>query len=172
MRPDTTAGGAPRDVFATVMLLAGVALAIVAAMLPVIQVNGRSGQVALSTWELLPWFTKLKFAALGLLLAAAFLPALHRWRMVIAVVAVAMVFIPALSAFVSAIYAWGTLRPELARLTGERQPFVHPGVANLLLIVAGLAVTWAVWRIESLFEATTAPAQAEAPAGAEAAATA
>ena len=149
MRPE--AGGAmPRDTLATVLLIAGVALAVIAAMLPVIQVNGRSGQVAFSTWELLPWFTKLKFVALGLLLAAAFLPQLHRWRLVIAVVAVAMVFVPALSAFISAVYAWGTLRPELARLSGERQPFVHPGIANLLLIAAGLMVTYAVWRVESL----------------------
>lgn len=147
MRPEAN-GGTPRDTLAGIMLILGVALAVVAAMLPVIQVNGRSGQIALSTWELLPWFTKLKFVALALLLAAAFLPQLHRWRMVIAVCAVAMVFIPALSAFISAVYAWGTLRPELARLSGEAQPFVHPGIANLMLIGAGLMVTWAVWRFE------------------------
>ncbi|MCU0944272.1 MAG: hypothetical protein MUF65_02750 [Rubritepida sp.] len=165
MRTEVSGSASPRDGLALALLLTGVALAVVGAILPVIQVNGRSGQVALSTWELLPWFTKLKFVALALLLAAAFLPRLARWRVPIAVLAVAMVFIPALSAFVSALYAWGTLRPELARLSGERQPFVHPGLANLVLIAAGLMVTAAVWRIERLLHPApegsgTAPAHA------------
>jgi purine-cytosine permease-like protein len=70
--------------------------------------------------------------------------------MLIAVIAVVMVFLPAISAFISALYAWGTVRADIVRLSGQRTPFVHPGIANLVLVAAALMVSYAVWRIETL----------------------
>ncbi|WPB87220.1 hypothetical protein [Sediminicoccus rosea] len=139
-----------KDKVAVVVLLLGVVLAVAATFLPVIQVAGRSELLTMTTWDVLPWFTKLKFVALALLLAAAFLPQLHKWRMLIAVIAVVMVFLPAISAFISALYAWGTVRADIVRLSGQRTPFVHPGIANLVLVAAALMVSYAVWRIETL----------------------
>jgi hypothetical protein len=139
-----------KDKIAIVVLLLGVGLAIAATFLPVIQVAGRDALLTMTTWDVLPWFTKLKFVALTLLLAAAFLPQLHKWRMLIAVIAVVMVFLPAISSFISALYAWGTVRADIVRLSGQRTPFVNPGIANLILVVAALMVSYAVWRIETL----------------------
>lgn len=147
-----------KDHLAIALLVMGVALAVLSTFLPVLQVEGRNGTLSMSTWQVLPWFTKLKFLALALLLAAAFMTRLHKWRMAIAVAAVFMVFIPALSSFISAIYAWGTLRAEIAQMTGQRSPFVHPGLANVVLVVAGVMVSYAVWRFEKL--AHPAPAVA------------
>ena len=152
-----------KDKLAMLLLFSGVGLAILAAFLPVIQVSGRSGTLVMSTWDVLPWFSKVKFIALGLLIAAAFLPQLQKWRLPIAVVAVVMVFLPAISSFISALYAWGTVRADLARLSGERSPFVHPGIANLVLVAAALMVSYAVWRIETLGQPADQPcAMAEA----------
>lgn len=139
-----------KDKLAIILLFSGVALAVVATFLPVIQVSGRTGMLTMSAWDVLPWFSKLKFVALGLLIAAAFLPQLHKWRMLIAVLAVVMVFLPAISSFLSALHAWGTVRADIVRLSGERSPFVNPGIANLVLVVAAVMVSYAVWRIETL----------------------
>jgi hypothetical protein len=139
-----------KDKVAIFVLLLGVGLAVAATFLPVIQVAGRTELLTMTTWDVLPWFTKLKFVALALLLAAAFLPQLHKWRMLIAVVAVVMVFLPAISSFISALYAWGTVRADIVRLSGQRTPFVNPGIANLVLVAAALMVSYAVWRIETL----------------------
>lgn len=138
------------DKFAVLILLVGVGLAIAATFLPVIQVGPRGEFLRMTTWDVLPWFTKLKFVALTLLLAAAFLPQLHKWRMLFAVIAVFMVFLPALGSFISALYAWGTVRADIVRLSGQRQPFVNPGIANLVLVFAAVLVSYAVWRIETL----------------------
>jgi hypothetical protein len=139
-----------KDKLAIVLLFLGVGLAVAATFLPVIQVAGRTELLSMTTWDVLPWFTKLKFVALTLLLAAAFLPQLQKWRMLIAVVAVIMVFLPAISSFISALYAWGTVRADIVRLSGQRTPFVNPGIANLVLVMAALVVSYAVWRIETL----------------------
>lgn len=72
-----------------------------------------------------------------------------------------MVFVPSVSSFISAVYAWGEVRADIVRLSGSRTPFVHPGLANALLVAAGLVVTWAVWRLEARREAPgAAPATA------------
>lgn len=141
---------AEKDKIAIIVLVLGIGLAVVSTFLPVIQVAGRAELLTMTTWDVLPWFTKLKFVALALLLAAAFLPQLHERRMLIAVVAVVMVFLPAISSFISALYAWGTVRADLVRLSGQRTPFVNPGIANLVLVVAAIMVSYAVWRIETL----------------------
>ncbi len=141
---------AEKDKLAIFLLLLGVGLAIAATFLPVIQFAGSAELLSMTTWELLPWFTKLKFVALALLLTTAFVPQLHKWRMLIAAVAVVMVFLPAISSFISALYAWGTVRADIVRLSGQRAPFVHPGIANLVLVAAALMVSYAVWRIETL----------------------
>lgn len=138
-----------RDGLAIAALVVGVGMAAVATLLPVIQVNGASGVVQMTTWQVLPWFTKLKILALAMLLAAAFLPQLHRWRLPLAAFAVIMVFVPSVSTFISAIYAWGEVRADLVRQAGTRNPFVHPGFGNVVLVAAGLLVTWSVWRLES-----------------------
>jgi predicted Abi (CAAX) family protease len=148
-----------KDNWAIALLFAGIALAVMATFLPVIQVTGRAGVLTMTTWDVLPWFAKVKFLALGLLLAAAFLPQLRKWRMLIAAVAVVMVFVPAISSFISALYAWGTVRADLVRLSGERTPFVHPGIANAVLVAAAVTVSYAVWRIETLSQ----PAEAGTP---------
>jgi len=147
-----------RDNPAILLLCSGVGLAVLATFLPVIQVSSRTGMLTMSTWDVLPWFSKLKFVALALLMGAAFLPQLQKWRLLIAVVAVVMVFLPAISSFISALYAWGTVRADIARLSGEHTPFVHPGIANLVLVGAALMVSYAVWRIETLGQ----PAETEA----------
>lgn len=138
-----------KDKLAIALLFLGVGLSVVAAFLPVIQFNSGSGVLTMTSWEVLPWFTKLKFLALAMLLAAAFLPQLHQWRMLIAVVAVVMVFVPAISSFISALYAWGTVRADIVRLSGTRNPFVNPGIANAVLVVGALLVSYAVWRLET-----------------------
>lgn len=139
-----------KDTLAIGLLILGVGLAVLAAFLPVVQFNSTSGMLSMTSWEVLPWFTKLKFLALAMLLAAAFLPQLHKWRMLIAAVAVIMVFVPAISSFISALYVWGTVRADIVRLSGSRTPFVHPGIANAVLVVAALIVSYAVWRLETL----------------------
>lgn len=138
-----------RDGVAIAALLGGVALAAAATLLPVVQFTGREGVIALTSWQILPWFTKLKVLALAMLLAAAFVPQLSRWRLPIAAFAVIMVFVPSVSSFISAVYAWGQVRAEIVQMSGSRTPFVHPGLANALLVAAGLVVTWAVWRLEA-----------------------
>jgi len=153
-----------KDKLAIALLILGVGMAVVAAFLPVIQFNGSSGVLSMTSWEVLPWFTKVKFLALAMLLAAAFLPQLHKWRMLIAVVAVVMVFVPAISSFISALYAWGTLRADLVRLSGSRTPFVNPGIANAVLVVGALLVSYAVWRLETLGQPATKEQGASIPA--------
>jgi hypothetical protein len=138
-----------QDKTAIRLLLLGVGLGVLATFLPVIQVSSRTGLLTMTAWDVMPWFTKLKFAALGMLLTAAFMPPLRRWRVVIAVVAVIMVFVPAISSFLSALYAWGTVRADIVRLSGERAPLVHPGIANVVLVAAAITVSYAVWRIET-----------------------
>ncbi|MFN3449623.1 MAG: hypothetical protein ACK44F_13075 [Roseococcus sp.] len=159
-----------RDGLAMALLVLGVVLAVAASLLPAIQVNGRGGVVALTTWQVLPVFTAIEMAALALLLAAAALPALRPWRQAIAAGAIIMLFVPALSTFLSALYAWGTVRADLMRLSGERQPFVHPGPGNALLVAAAGLLTYAAWRIERLAGPARAGAAPAAPAGAEPAA--
>ena len=149
-----------KDKLAIALLFTGVALAVLATFLPVIQVAGRTELLSLTTWDVLPWFAKVKFAALALLLAAAFLPQLHKWRMPIAVIAVVMVFVPAISSFISALYAWGSVRADLVQLSGQRTPFVNPGIANLVLVLAALMVSYAVFRIETQGQPTAALAKA------------
>lgn len=145
-----------KDKLAIALLIVGVGLAVLATFLPVINVAGRTEMLSMTTWDVLPWFAKLKFVALGLLLVAAFLPQLRKWRMLIAVIAVLMVFLPAISAFISALYAWGSVRAEIVQLSGQRTPFVNPGIANLVLVGAALMVSYAVWRIETLGRPTDA----------------
>lgn len=147
-----------RDNAAVAALIIGVGLAVVATLLPILQVNGSSGTLRFTAWQLLPWFTKAKVLALGLLLAAAFLPQLAKWRLPLAAFAVVMVFVPSVSAFLTAVYAWSEMRAEIVRQTGTRNPFVHPGMANLALVAAGLMVSWAVWRLESRKAPEGAPA--------------
>jgi len=144
---------AEKDKLAIGLLFLGVGLAILATFLPVIQVSGQTGALTMTTWEVLPWFAKVKFVALALLMAAAFVTSLQKWRMLIAVIAVIMVFLPALSSFLSALYAWGTLRADLVRLSGQRSPFVNPGIANLVLVAGAMLVSYAVWRLETLGQA-------------------
>ena len=138
-----------RDDAAVATLIIGVTLAVVATLLPILQVTGNSGTLRFTAWQVMPWFTKAKVLALGLLLAAAFLPQLAKWRLPVAAFAVVMVFVPSVSAFISAVYAWSEVRAEIVRQTGNRDPFVHPGMANFALVAAGLMVSWAVWRLES-----------------------
>ena len=138
-----------RDDAAVAALIIAVALAVVATLLPVVQVTGNSGVLRYTAWQILPWFTKLMVLALAMLLAAAFLPQLAKWRLPVAAFAVVMVFVPSVSAFISAVYAWSEVRAEIVRQTGNRNPFVHPGMANFALVAAGLMVSWAVWRLES-----------------------
>lgn len=138
-----------RDDAAVATLLIGVSLAAVATLLPVLQVSGNAGMLKLTAWQVLPWFTKLKVLALAMLLAAAFLPNLAKWRLPVAAFAVVMVFVPSVSAFITAVYAWSEVRAEIVRQTGNRNPFVHPGMANFALVAAGMMVSWAVWRLES-----------------------
>lgn len=137
-----------KDPVANLLLVLGALLAALATFLPVIQVEGRGGTLSMTTWELLPWFAKVKFLALAMLLAAAFIPQLARWRMVVAVGAVFMVFLPAISSFLSALHAWGTLREDIVRLSGQATPFVHPGLANAVLVAAAVIVSYGVWRLE------------------------
>ncbi|WP_156910128.1 hypothetical protein [Rubritepida flocculans] len=151
-----------RDGLGVGLLVLGVALAVGASLLPAIQVNGRGGVVGLTTWQALPVFTALEMAALAALLAAAVTPALRPWRQPIAAGAIIMLFVPALSTFLSALYAWGELRAEIARLSGERQPFVHPGPGNALLVAAACLLTYAAWRMERL----AGPGAAATPAAA------
>jgi len=139
-----------KDTLAIGLLIVGVGLSVLEAFLPVIQFNSSSGVLTMTSWQVLPWFTKLKFLALAMLLAAAFLPQLHKWRMLIAAAAVIMVFVPAISSFISALYAWGTVRADIVRLSGTRNPFVNPGIANAVLVVGALAISYAVWRLETL----------------------
>lgn len=141
-----------KDPTAKTLLVFGVLLAALATFLPVIEVEGQGGGLALTTWQLLPWFAKLKFLALAMLLAAALLPQLARWRLVMAAGAVAMVFLPSIATFLAALHAWGSLGDEIVRLSGQATPVVHPGLANAVLVAAAVAVSYAVWRLESAAE--------------------
>jgi hypothetical protein len=152
-----------RDDLGIAFLIVGITVAVIATLLPVVQFRGGSGMMSLTTWQILPWFTKLKMVALALLLAAAFLPQLEKWRLPIAAAAVLMVFIPAVASFVSAVYAWGTVRADIVRLSGQRTPFVHPGLANAVLVVGALFVGAGVWRLEQ----AKARLLGQAPADAE-----
>ncbi|MBY0338400.1 MAG: hypothetical protein K2X11_17430 [Acetobacteraceae bacterium] len=139
-----------RDDLGIALLSVGIVIAVVATLLPVVQFRGGSGMMSLTTWQILPWFTKLKLVALALLMAAAFLPQLEKWRLSIAAVAILMVFIPAVSSFISAVYAWGSVRADIVRLSGQRSPFVHPGIGNAVLVFGALLVGAGVWRIEQV----------------------
>lgn len=139
-----------RDEAGIALLIIGAVLAVVASLLPAIQVTGRSGQVALSTWQAMPILTGVQMVALAALLASAFVAGLQKWRALLAVIAIAMVFVPALSAFTMGIYAWSELRAQLVQLSGERQPFVNPGLANAVLVAAACTIGYAAWRLETL----------------------
>jgi hypothetical protein len=90
-----------RDEAGIALLLIGVVLAVIASLLPAIQVSGRSGQVVMNTWQAMPFLT----AALAALVASGFVAAWREWRALLAVIAIAMVFLPALSSFVMGLYA-------------------------------------------------------------------
>ena len=139
-----------RDEAGIALLIIGAVLAVVASLLPAIQVTGRSGQVALSTWQAMPILTGVQMVALCALLASAFVAGLQKWRAVLAVAALIMVFVPALSSFVMGIYAWSGLRAQLVQLSGERQPFVNPGLAHAVLVAAACTIGYAAWRLETL----------------------
>jgi hypothetical protein len=148
-----------RDEAGIALLIIGVVLAVVASLLPAIQVTGRSGQVALNSWQAMPILSAAQVMALAALLASAFLAGLQKWRALIAVVAIAMVFLPGLSAFTMGIYAWSELRAQLVQLSGERQPFVNPGLAHPVLVAAACLIGYAAWRLETLGQ----PAEEVAP---------
>lgn len=139
---------ARRDDLGLALVIVGVALACVATVLPVVEAAGRNGVFTATTFEMLPVFTTAKLAVLGLFVASLFVGALGRFRMALAAAAVIMVFVPAVSAFISAVYAWGEVRQAIVQTTGARSPFVNPGVASAVVIAAGLLVTAGMWRIE------------------------
>jgi len=136
-----------RDTLGTVFVVTGAALAAAATTLPVLEATGINGQFSVSTLELLPLFTMAKLAALALLVASLFVGALARFRVVFGAAAVIMVFVPAVSAFLSAVYAWGTVRAEIVQVTGVRNPFVHPAEAAAAICAAALLVTLGLWRL-------------------------
>lgn len=139
-----------RDEAGIALLIIGAVLAVIASLLPAIQITGRSGQVAMTSWQAMPVLTGVQFAALAALLAAGFAVGLRKWRAALAVVAIVLLFLPALSAFVMGIHAWSELRAQLVQLSGQRQPFVNPGLAHPVLIAAACVLGYAAWRLETL----------------------
>jgi hypothetical protein len=145
-----------RDDLGTALVIAGVALAAVATTLPVVEATGRNGVFSATTLSMLPVFTWAKLVALGLLTASLFVGALARFRLLFGAVAAVMIFVPAVSAFLSAIYAWGEVRQQIVQATGARNPFVNPAEAAAAICAAGLLVIGGLWRIERRAAATPA----------------
>ncbi|UPY34964.1 hypothetical protein [Sediminicoccus sp. KRV36] len=137
-----------RDRFAIGLLCMGLGLAVVATFLPLIRLGEGTIWPVLPRWEMLPVFARLKFLALALMLAASLIPQLRKWRILAAALAVVLVFVPAISAFLGELYAWGMLHDDHLRFQIRPVLLVSPGMANLLLVVAALAVNAALWRIE------------------------
>lgn len=137
-----------RDDLGTALVIAGVALAAVATTLPVVEATGRNGVFSATTLSMLPVFTWAKLVALGLLTASLFVGKLARFRVLFGAVAAVMIFVPAVSAFLSSIYAWGEVRQQIVEATGARNPFVNPAEAAAAICAAALLVVGGLWRIE------------------------
>ncbi len=154
-----------RDDLGTALVIAGVALAAVATTLPVVEATGSNGVFSATTLSMLPIFTWAKLVALGLLTASLFVGALARFRLLFGAVAAVMIFVPAVAAFLSSIYAWGEVRQQIVQATGARNPFVNPAEAAAAICAAALLVVGGLWR----FERRAAPAAGEREQGAVAA---
>lgn len=134
---------------AIALLGLGLGLAVAAAVLPSIDWAAPQGGITMLAWDVLSWFARLKFIALGLLFAAALRPGLRRGRLLTAGLAVVMVVLPAVGSFLSELHAWGAVPPDRTPPPGQPSPHVHPGIAKLAFVLAAVLVSYAVWRIET-----------------------
>ncbi len=130
-----------------------------ATTLPVVEATGGNGVFSATTLSMLPIFTWAKLVALGLLTASLLVGGLAKFRVLFGAVAAVMIFVPAVSAFLSPIHAWGAIRERIVEATGARNPFANPGEAAAAIGAAALLVIGGLWRIER----RAAPATASEP---------
>lgn len=137
-----------RDDLGTALVVAGVALAAVATTMPVVEATGRNGVFSATTLSMLPVFTGAKLALLALLVASLFVRPLSKFRLLFGALAAIMIVVPAVSAFISSVYAWGEVRQQIVQATGARNPFVNPAEAAAAVCAAGLLVVGGLWRLQ------------------------
>ena len=137
-----------QDGTSLVLLLGGVALAVIAALfLPVLHFRGTDkALLGLSAWQAVPLMTLLKVAILGAAVASAFLPRLQPLRVPITAAAILMIFVPALAALLAGLTHWSELRAAIVALSGSQTPWIDPGWGIVALLVAALMLVGSLTR--------------------------
>jgi hypothetical protein len=137
-----------RDPLGLGLLLAGIAVALVAAFsFPALHFRGADKSLlGISTWEAVPILTTAKLAFLALALAAALMPSMARLRLPLILAAAVMMFLPAFGALAAAVYQWSDVRAEIVQISGVRAPWIDPGWGVIALLVASMMLIGALWR--------------------------
>jgi hypothetical protein len=127
------------------MLLAGIALILVAHFgLPFVSFTGRGGAVhEMSKFSVLPLMSWLGVAGVVAILAGVFVPALARWRTEAITLGCVLIGGAGVAAWLNAVDAWSTVRPEMLQMAGTRTVKVNPDVGAFAL-TAGLLLT-VIW---------------------------
>jgi hypothetical protein len=127
------------------LLLMGVALILAAKFaLPFITFEGRGGAVhEMGKLGVLPLMGWLGVVGVAAILAAAFVPALARRRTELLTLGCVLVGGAGVLAFMNAVDAWSTLRPEMLQMAGTRTVKVDPGM-GVLALLSGLLMT-VIW---------------------------
>lgn len=127
------------------LLLAGMALVLVAKFgLPFVTFTGRGGAVhEMGKFGVLPMMSWLGVAGVAAILAGVFLPALAKWRTEAIALGCLLIGGAGVAAWLNAVDAWSTVRPEMLQMAGTRTVKVNPGLGAFAL-TAGLVLT-VIW---------------------------
>ncbi|HYF08631.1 MAG TPA: hypothetical protein VD970_13490 [Acetobacteraceae bacterium] len=137
------------------MLLVGAAAGALALTKPLISFKGRGDQVfELAAWQMFPVLTLIAAALVALAVAAAFLPALARWRREATVAAALAIAITCVWSFVSAIDAWSATKAMILQMAGTRSVFINPHP----LAVVPLGLSLLLLSLSNVFSRAEAPA--------------
>lgn len=147
------------DNTATLMLMVGVAAAVLAYFMPAVVFRGTGNAVHdLSIFEKLPFMSALAFAALAAAVATRFIPQYRRWAEQATVAAIVLMLLPALWGFVNAMDAWSGLRATILQIAGTRTVHINPGAAYVPLIVSAVLLALSLRGHQKAMKPEQAPA--------------
>lgn len=121
----------------TMMLVVGVAAAVLGYFMPAITFKGTGNAVHdLAVIEKLPVMSAIAFAALAAAVATRFVPSVQKWAQQATVVAIVCILAPALWGFIASIDAWSSLRAMILQIAGTRTVKIDPGPAYVPLVIS------------------------------------
>lgn len=133
----------------TMMLIVGVAAAVLGYFMPAITFKGTGNAVHdLAIIEKLPVLTAVAFAALAAAVATRFVPNLQKWAEHATVAAIVCILVPAVWGFISSIDAWSSLRAMVLQIAGTRTVKIDPGPAYIPLVVSAALLMLSLRRRE------------------------